>query len=535
MGVFSAFFEVKEKMTATLTRSMYPDFVSMGRIMIMTDEKEITKDNIESVVSLAWDDHQRNVADEIYLMNYERGRQAIQDRTKEIRPNINAKPVINEASRIVDTHVGYCFANPITLVERAENESEQKGKNDKGIAELNKMFYEQSKGAKDYECMHNTFINGIGYQMILPARQNKMGRKSPFELCVPNPTTTFVVYSNDQYRDKVLGCTYSRSKDGLVNLTAYSDKWKYELISEKDSGTFKLTESVTPNILGFVPIVEFQLNDRMGIFEKVIPILDYLNLIDADRINDIMQHVQSLLWMHNCSIDGEGKKNLVDGDGVIMTKSAGDGHEAKITYLNQTLNEAEIQTLADHLLEELEKITATPSWKEASGGSTTGAMQLSNGWQCLEISAKAIEQLFMQPELELIEMAIAIIKNDKRPFEDVKDIDIADVEVRFSRTKNYDLVSKTNALVSLINAGVDGQTAFKTVELFTDANQAWVDSARIIEGMQEKLIAKDETPNSGNIIANANALTDEQGNGGVNNDEKDKTAESLQPSKVITE
>ena len=516
-------------MATAVTSPIMQTNENVGRIMIMTDELEITKENIESVVSLAWNDHMKNVKDELFLMNYEKGQQGIINRKKEIRSNINAKPVINEASRIVDTHVGYCFANPITLVERAENESDKTGNNDKGIAEVNKMLYEQSKGAKDYECMHKTFINGVGYQMVLPTKKKKPGRKAPFDLLVPDPTTTFVVYTNDVYRKKVLGCTYSLMKNGGVRLTATSENYIFELIRETENGEFKLTKRILPNLMGMVPIVEFQLNDRMGIFEKVIPILEYINLIDADRINDIMQHVQSLLWMHNCSIDGEGKKNLVDGDGVIMTKSAGDGHEAKITYLNQTLNEAEIQTLADHLLEELEKITATPSWKEASGGSTTGAMQLSNGWQCLEISAKAIEQLFLQPELELIEMVLAIIKADKTEYEGIEDLDIADIEVRFSRTKNYDLVSKTNALVSLINAGVDGQTAFKTVELFTDANQAWVDSARIIEGMQEKLIAKEP---SNNIIPNANAMTDEQGNGGVNNDEKDKTDESYQPSKV---
>lgn len=70
----------------------------------------------------------------------------------------------------------------------------------------------------------------------------------------------------------------------------------------------------------------------MGIFEKVIPLMDAMNLVDSDRINDILQHVQSLLWMHNCQVNEEGKKNLVDGDGVIMTKSTGDGKEAKITY-----------------------------------------------------------------------------------------------------------------------------------------------------------------------------------------------------------
>ena len=321
---------------------------------------------------------------------------------------------------------------------------------------------------------------------------------------------------------------------GTINLTAYSDTLCFEIESVKeDPNGFRLKEKIVPNVLGMIPIIEFSLNDRMGIFEKAIPILNEINLIDSDRINDIMQHVQSLLWMHNCALDDEGKKNLHDGDGLIMTKSNGDGKDAKITYLNQTLNETEVQKLVDHLMESLEQITATPSWKEASGGSTTGAMQLSNGWQCLEISAKSIEQLFIEPELELLKAAIKVIRADERSFEGLKDIELSDIEVRFCRTKTYDLVSKTNALVSLINAGVDGLTAFNTVALFTDAQQAYLDSKRIIDGMQEKLIQKESSnKENDNIILNANAYTDEQGRGGKDNTKKDPTEESLQPSKV---
>ena len=539
---------------------------TIGRTMIMTDEKEITKDNIISVVAQAYDDHQKNVIDEIFLMDYERGKQPILDRVKEIRPEINFNLVENRAAEIVDMHTGYCFSNPITLVQRAKVEpgkdeetkkkdNDNKGDDDKKIALLNKAFTEQAKGTKDIELARNLFICGVGYQMVLPIREKAKKRKySPFEILVPNPLTTFVVYSNDAYRDPVLGCTYSVCKDGSIRLTAYSENLCFELERETKQATgFKLVtvktdkidnkgnvvfkESITTNVLGMIPIIEFSLNDRMGVFEKAIPILDAINLIDSDRINDIMQHVQSLLWMHNCGIDTEQKKKLVDGDGVIMTKSSGDGHEAKITYLNQTLDEAQVQTLVEHLTEVLEQITATPSWKEASGGSTTGAMQLSNGWQCLEISAKTVEQLFIGPELRMIEIAIEIIKADKRPYDGLKDIEISDIEVRFCRTKTYDLVSKTNALVSLINAGVDGLTAFNTVGLFTDSQQAWLDSKKIIDGIQKKLTAteekKEDKPNdSGNVILNANAFTDKDGKGGADNGKKDKTEESLQPSKV---
>lgn len=515
---------------------------TVGRLMIMTDEKTVTKKNIVSIVSKGFMEHQKNVQDEMFLFEYEKGIQPILNREKAIRPEINVTVVENNAAKIVDTHVGYCFSNPITFVQRAKVELDKETdkikdkdtdgqKDDMKIAVLNKMNQEQKKSSKDIQLARNMFICGLGYQMVLPNRKKKAF--SPFEIMVLNPLTTFVIYSNDAYREPMVAVTYFIHDDGTISLTAYSADYIFTIERGTEPDEYRLNEKIVPNVLEMIPIVEFALNDRMGIFEKVIPIMDAINLVNSDRINDILQHVQSLLWLHNCQIDSEQKKNLVDGDGVIMTQSS-DGRDAKISYLTQTLNQTEVQTLVNYLQEQLQQQTSTPSWQEASGGSTTGAMQLSNGWQCLEIYAKTVEQLFTEPEMQILEIETAIMQNDKRDFGGLEDIEISDIEIRFCRTKTYDLVSKTNALVSLLNAGVDGLTAFNTVGLFTDSQQAWVDSEKIINAIQKKLAAKTETPKNDtqNPMANANANTDENGNGGVNNQPKDKTEESLQPSKV---
>ena len=516
---------------------------TVGRLMIMTDEKTITKENIVKVVSKGYAEHQYNVQQEIFLFDYEKGIQPILDREKLIRPEINATVVENNAAKIVDVHVGYCFSNPITFVQRAKVElskdekikdKESDGdKDDMRIAVLNKMNQEQKKGTKDIQLARNLFICGLGYQMVLPNRKRKAF--SPFEIMVLNPLTTFIIYSNDAYREPKVAVTYFTHEDGTVSLTAYSEDYVFEIERGTGPDDYIQNPIVKINIMGVIPIVEFAMNDRMGIFEKVIPLMDAINLVNSDRINDILQHVQSLLWLHNCELDKEEKQKLVDGDGVIMTQSS-EGREAKISYLTQTLNQTEIQTLVDYFQEQLQQQTSTPSWQEASGGSTTGAMQLSNGWQCLEIYAKSIEQIFIEPETQILEIETSIMKNDKRNFGGLEDIEISDIEIRFCRTKTYDLVSKTNALVSLLNAGVDGLTAFNTVGLFTDSQQAWVDSAKTIKGMQKKLTEKTEVkavqpqmdPNSND----ANAYKDDEGNGGANNKKKDKSEESKQPSKV---
>ncbi len=534
-SVFGSFYFFHTE-AAMIERLCEPN--KLGRYMVMTDEREVTDENIERIVNLGWLDHQENQRRESYLEAYKRGSQPILDRVKEVRPEINVKVVENTASEIVNVHKNYCFSRPVTFVQRAKVEVDALGrvttkddgdKDDQRISVLNKMNQEQRKAAKDLELADHLFTTGLAYMMVYPHRHPERAF-SPFEIMVLNPMTTFVIYSNDAYREPKVAVTYFIHDDGTISLTAYSENFVYELDGGISPVQF-IRRTTTPNILGVIPIVEFAMPDRMGIFEKVIPIMDAMNIVNSDRVNDIAQHVQSLLWLHNCELNDEEREKLIDGDGVIMTQSA-EGREAKISYLTQTLNQSETQSFVDYWIERIHEITSTPSWNEASGGSTTGAMQLSNGWQSLEISANAVEQVFMEPEMRLIEAELAIAQNDSRNFGGVEDLSLSDIEIKFCRSKNYDLVSKVNALATLINTGVDGETAFATVNLFSDALQAWVDSADTINAIQEKMAKQDARKEDDSQNRNAFAYKDEEGNGGENNDPKQKVEESVQPSKA---
>ena len=498
-----------------------------GRIKIYTDADEITEKNVIEIFNSAYTLHQSNAIKEDALFAYERGKQDILNRKKEVRSEINEKVVINKASQIVDIHVGYCFGNPITYVQRGKVEDDARSpqttekEDNKYIAMINKMMAEQGKAKKDIELARDYMICGLGYQMVW--KNDNKNQYSPFKISTLNPRTTFVVYKNDAFREPLMACSYINHADGSITATIYTNS-KCFVISKFKSTDDNGGVEVTANLFGEIPIVEFEHTDRMGVFEKVIPILDSANVLNSDRINDVVQHVQSLLWMHNCMVDDEKIEQLMKM-GVIATKSNGEGKDAKITYLSQTLNQTEQQTFADFLYRQVEEITSTPSWQEASGGSTTGAMQLSNGWQSLELSAKSVEQNFAEPENQILRLVAKTIELDKRGYSKIKNIDVSDIEPHFTRNKNYDLVSKANALSTLLNAGVDGLWAFQTVGLFSDSEQAWIDSRDVIEKVQEKM-TKEETPK------NTNANVDEDGNGGENNKPKEKIEESVQPSAV---
>lgn len=501
-----------------------------GRIKIYTDEEEITKGNVIEIFNSAYSMHQKNAIKENMLFEYERGNQPILGREKTSREDINEKIVINKASQLVDVHVGYCFGNPITYVQRGKVEEDLRKPttthedDNKYIAMINKMMAEQSKAKRDTELARDYMICGLGYQMVW--KNDKLYQYSPFKITTLNPLTTFVVYRNDAFREPIMGCTYFVHADGSITATMYTTNKCFKLSKYvTDDNTYEGLEE-TANVLGEIPIVEFEHTDRMGVFEKVIPILNAINNLNSDRLNDVEQFVQSLLWMNNCDVDEE-KVKLFEKMGVIATKSNGEHGDAKIVYLSQPLNQTQQETFAESLYRQVEEITSTPSWQEASGGSTTGAMQLSNGWQSLELSAKSVEQSFIEPESQILRLVAKVIELDKRGYQKVKDIDISDIEPHFTRNKNYDLVSKANALSTLLNAGVDGLWAFQTVGLFSDSEQAWIDSQDIVNKIQEKL-AKDEPKQTNSN----NADTDENGNGGANNEPKEKAKESVQPSAV---
>lgn len=504
---------------------VFKDDAEYGRIQIFSDVEEITKENVVEVIGSAYLLHMQNAIKENELFYYKKGKQPILYREKEVRPEINEHLIINVASRILTTHVGYSFGNPITYVQRGKVEDDARkpettsDEDNKYIAMLNKMMAEQNKAKKDIELANDFMTCGLGYQMVW--RNDKNWQYSPFKIATLNPRTTFVIYRNDAFKEPLAGVSYIIHSDGSVTFTVYSPKfcWLIENYFSTDNSFKKVVE--TPNILEEIPIVEFEHEDRMGVFEKAIPILNGANTLNSDRLNDVAQHVQSLLWMHNCAVTDE-KIEALRKMGVIATKSNGEGKDAKIEYLSQVINQSEIQTFADFLIRQAEEITSTPSWQEASGGSTTGAMQLSNGWQSLELSAKAVEQRFQEPENRILRLVSKVIELDKRKTFDIKNVDISDIEPHFTRNKNYDLLSKTNSLATMINTGVDGLWAFQTVGLFSDAEQAYIDSKKTIDAVQKK---NTETQSS-------NADKSAEGKGGENNEPNTKVSESLQPSKM---
>ena len=442
-----------------------------GRKEIFTDVQKITKENIAEVLFDGFSTHLTNAVEIDFLQDYERGIQPVLNRVKEIRPEINYKVVENHAAEITTFKVGYVFGDPITYVQRATKDisGEDSTKDDKKIAILNEMMFEEGKAAQDQLLGKDLAVTGIGYRIVLP-KKIKTG-VSAFNILRLNPRNTFVIKFNDIFQAPALGVSYVTMDNGNIRAGAYTDTEYFEL-EGTDVRSLKV-KSVQPNLMGLIPIIEYKYdNERMGCFERVISLLDALNEATSDRLNGLAQFVQSILWMNNCEVDSEQMDALKDKLG-LLTKSE-PGNPASVQYLTATLDQAQTQTLIDNLYEQVLQIAGVPGREQSTGGNTGQAIMLSNGWQIAETHAKSTVQTFIQSEMQMLKVVLKILKSIETS--EVSTLNLSDIEVKFSRNRTDSLIVKTQGLLNQLQAGVHPLIAITNCGLYSDPQAVWNDS-----------------------------------------------------------
>lgn len=440
-----------------------------GRREIFTDVTEITQKNICEVMDEAFETHLLNAIEIEYLQNYEKGKQPILDRVKEVRPEINFKAVENHATEITTFKVGYVFGSPITYVQRAsvDRDGNTAEADDKAIAILNEMMFEESKASKDKTLGKDISVCGVGYRIVLPKKEET--GVSAVDILRLNPKNALVVKANDIYKTKLIGASYVETKDKVIKMGAYTKDAYYELI--KDKGGFEIV-SIKPNLIG-IPIVQYSNDDeRMGCFERVIPLLDALNEATSDRLNGLAQFIQSILWMNNCDIDTDQMEQLKDKLG-LLTKSE-PGNPASVQYLTATLDQSQTQTLIDYLYEQILQIAGVPGREQSTGGNTGQAILLSNGWQIAETQAKNLEQNFSESEREMLKVILKICAMTET--NEVANLKLSDIDIKFSRNRTDSLLVKTQGLMNQLQAGIHPLVAITNCGLYSDPQGVWNDS-----------------------------------------------------------
>ena len=498
----------------------------LGRKRIYTDAEVIDETNIFEILDEALIIHEMNLQEILYLLEYEKGNQPLV-RKKPIRPEIDIKVSDNIAAQVVEFKLGYNWGNPISYVQKSNKDmsGNTPEMDDDAITQLNEMNDSEAAYAKDQELGRYVEICGIGYQMVDVKRDYDGG--SVFDLYVPNPMYTFVVYRNNVAETPMLAVTYRELESGDRYFTCYTKDSVYEIrnLVEITNGYknrtwgFRGGEGYAgeKNPLGMIPIVEFVRSyDRMGVFERQISDMDALNAEVSDYANAVSQSVQEIWWGNDFEFpkDPQTGELLTPKSGQwVLTKTLANGKSPDIKALASNFD---YEGVENNIVEKRNAILQkcyVPLQTDPGGGSTANAMSLSSGWAAAEASAAKEEQIIRRSKMQIVALELAAVKVRSYWLDDmaITNLSISDIYAKFTRQKTYDLGTKTNAMVAMIKSGVNGRIAMQTVDLFADVAQAWNDSKDTIEKFQESLFVKKESVSIDEKRETAD-LTDQTGN-----------------------
>lgn len=462
-----------------------------GRRRIYTS-LEPTRENIPRILAEAFPIHLENAKECDWLINYTKGQQEILARTKELRVDINNKIVVNNAFAIVRTFQGYFLGEPIQFVSRKSDEAVVKE-----IETLNDYMHYEDKHSVDNEVYFYSSICGIAYKCTLTNKECETDDDVPFEQSYLDPRFTFEVLSTSLGNKQVLTCNYYQTTEKVLvngrlvektfyNCLVYTNKYQYKYKVESNLANnvvdceknYYLIPFIyddekiygIPHNYGTNPIVSYPANYLlMGKFELAIGIMNAINRLESNAMDDIEQVVQSILVFFG--IDSNQHENLQKtrtGDVLVFSGQQGIQQDAK--FLTAALDSESIVSLREALKESLKEVVGIPDRKTrgGGGGDTMGAVKLRDGWADLEVIARNDENFWRKGEKKALQVALKIL-HDKGL---CKNLRLIDIDVKFTRNKNDDMLAKTQAGATLFKMGVP-LVAISSIMGFTNDSEAF--------------------------------------------------------------
>lgn len=459
--------------------------VMFGRSEIVSDAKEITRDNIIEQLNVALVTHIKNQDEIQYLYDYYRGKQFILEREKKVRPEIMNLIVENRANEIVSFKTGYLMGEPVQYVGRTESpEIAPK------INKLNEYVFAEDMASKNKELADWMHIGGIGYRIVLPdvSLTQREKDESPFEIYTGDPRTTFVVKTNNLARDPLFAVLINNKVDGTTRYYVYTKTRYYEI----ESNTIWVD---APNPLGEIPVIEYPANTaRLGAFEIVLPLLDALNSVDSNALDDIEQTVQAILILRNVDLSSQEYEKLLE-EGALKVTDADPTMPAEVKYITAKLGVNETKMEADRIYESILTICGMPNRNGGSSTSDTGAaVIMRDGWSSAEARAKDTEAMFKKSEKQALKLMLKIIKTA-----DELDLRLADIDIRFTRRNYENTKEKAEVLTMMLNnEKISPLLAFTHCGMFSDPQVAYKMSEEYADGQNRNTSDENDTADSEN-------------------------------------
>lgn len=436
-----------------------------GRKMIVSNRTKILtpKEAIEELEK-ALPIHNQNRREMDYLYHYVSGDQPILYRLKDVRPEINNKIVENHALEINRFMTAQNYGEPIQYV--SVNDDKKKSEE---IDKLNNFMKTRSKDYHDIVLGDFQSTCGTAYRETWHLEKNEIDEgEPPFDICSPDPRYNFIIYSNAKGNPPLMSVAVREDGKGRTVYYCTTKSWVYYI---RDGEYIESLSSVNGH--GKLLLIEFPNNPRrLSDIEIVATITDAINNVQSNRLDGVEQFVQAFIKFVNCEIDEQTFLKMCK-IGALKVKTVNPSMPADVNSVSSELDQEQTQTLKDDLYKNMLIIEGMPSREQNTGGDTGQAVYLRNGWDFAEQRAKIDEPVTKRSEREFLKVVLNILKTKQAIS---SDLTIADIDIKITRNKTDNMLVKSQALIYLLEKGINPKIAIQTCDLWGDPEKVYTQS-----------------------------------------------------------
>lgn len=481
-------------MLAVVAPAVY--YKGRGKIQITERSDEINKANLVNILNDIMPSVNEAQNDAVLLNSYRLGNQPILFKTRESETDDSKNNVVveNHAYKLVNFKTSYLISDGFKYSQTDDKITDD-------VSVLNKYYIDQNKVPKDYSLATWMYTAGTAYRFIRPSKRANIDLRgeSPFDIINLDNDKAFVAYTTDISGDVALSGYVVQTGDSEFSFTIYTETDVYSFkTNSKTTIPANVNISVTPNTLGYNPIIEYPLNEaRIGVVDLAYSMLNAINIVSSNQVDDVVDFVNSILVLYNVNVDTEKMKSLREL-GAMEVNDKNPQTPAKVEYVSNQLSHTEVNAFVDRMVKTLYDIVGVPiaSGQVTSGGDTGEARKLGNGYESADLIIKLEEGYFTQSEREALKIQLSICKTISGC--PINELLSSEIQINPTRHNLDNILSKTQALTMLNQIGFPEEASLILTSLGANPHELanlWIENKRKVAENEPVKVENDEGNN----------------------------------------
>lgn len=311
---------------------MKDEFFDPPKVMTCDPTKEIDSALLAYYISK----HKAEISRYEMLWKMYRGRHAIVDAEEKDSYKPDNRIVANFARYVVETFNGYFMGKPVTVSHEDPELSKQ----------VNRLMKLNDQDDNNAELSKLVRIYGRAYEFLY---QNENT-----ETCITynSPLDMFMVYDDTIAQRPFFAVRYYLNEDNRLQGEIYTNDKVYDFI-QGEKGYQIINDQ--PHYYQDVPVIEYVNNDeRQGIFEPVISMINAFNKALSEKANDVDYFADAYLAILGVQLDKDGLQKIRDNR-IINFFGTDDPEQIK-NIVVEFLQKPDGDSSQEHLLDRLEKL-----------------------------------------------------------------------------------------------------------------------------------------------------------------------------------